>query len=726
MVPQYERPTSLIDCAARLCDLGYYPVPIPAGCKGPDQPGWQHLRLTAEHCPRHFAGAGLIGVLHVNVLALDIDVYDADLSAVIRDEALRRWPGALERIGEAPKTALFLRMDEPGFKCPGTRTHERSDGTKAQVDIRSVSRQIVVYGRHPATEKPYTWPRGELWETPRENLPAITHAEAEAFRDWCQEQLDAWAPMPRNVVDFPTPGLPLRNDNERPSPEAFRAALRHVPADVGYDDWLSGLMAIHDFYGGSAEGLAVAQEWSAPYADYDPREVEQKWRSFEVGRGVTYKSIFGLAKANGADMQSIARIDKGDRSKPSLGPLTDDFTAASPEDRKSGAETDNEFLDDPEPPAAPFKSWEPLNPLDIPERDFVYGRHYIRKFASVTVAPGGLGKSTLVLAEMIAIATGRPILGIQPKRRERVVYFNAEDPLDEIQRRVFAIIQHHNIPQEELVGWLYLASGRDYDLILSYGEDGQIFEEAFALMERFAAEVKPGVMAFDPLANMTEAPETNDVFRRLGKRLSRFADKCDLSVENVHHTRKLNGKEAEVEDSRGGGALIGAVRSARVLNPMTPEDAAKAGLETHIDHFKIEAAGKNNLARAAETATWLRRVSVEIPNGDLVAAVEPWAWPDAFDGVSSEDARRVQLAIGSMEDDPPRANVQSAQWVGLTVARVLGMDPDDKAHRSRINSMIRAWLKTGVLEIVEVRDRRNGRDVKAILAGGNNPASKGE
>jgi len=377
------------------------------------------------------------------------------------------------------------------------------------------------------------------------------------------------------------------------------------------------------------------------------------------------------------------------------------------------------------PGEVPFKTWKLIDPLGHPRRDFIYGKHYIRKFASVTVAPGGLGKSTLVLAECIAIATGRDILGITPKQRESVVYFNAEDPLEEIERRVLALCQHHSIPQDDLVGWLFLASGRDTELILSAGEDGDIVEAAFELIEKFHAETAAGVYAFDPLANMTESPETNDVFRRLGKRLSRMADALNCSIELVHHTRKLNGKEAEVEDSRGGGALIGAVRAGRVLNPMTPEDAAKAALDTHIDHFRIEAAGKNNLARAPERASWLRRVDVELPNGEHVAAVETWEWPDAFDGVTSEDARRVQLAIAAMEDDPPRANIQSGAWAGHVVARTLGLDADDKSDRSRINSMIKTWVKSGVLEIVEVRDTRNGRDVKVIFAGSNIPTVEG-
>jgi len=290
---------------------------------------------------------------------------------------------------------------------------------------------------------------------------------------------------------------------------------------------------------------------------------------------------------------------------------------------------------------APFRVWTPIDASAIPPREFLYGHHYIRKFASVTVAPGGLGKSTLVLAECIMMATGCDCLGVEPKEPLRVVYYNAEDPLDEIQRRVIAICDHYDIPQDAFGDRFFVASGRDDDLILARGDEGEIVELTFQRVERFCEEWRPDVIVLDPLQNMTESPETNDVFRRLGKRLSLLADEADCSIEIVHHVRKLNGKAAEMEDSRGGSSLIGAVRAGRVLNPMTPEDAAKAGLETHIDHFRVDD-GKANLARRAERAAWFRRLGVQIGNGDWVAVAEPWQWPDAFEGVTPDDAARAR------------------------------------------------------------------------------------
>lgn len=724
---QLARPESLPALAARLIELGYFPVPIPSGCKGPTISGWDKLRMAVNDAPRYFSEPGmLVGALHINLACFDIDVLDPDLAAEIVAEGFRRFPGALERIGRAPKSAIVLRLDEPGFKVSNTEKHSRitEDGEvfDAQVEVRTLTRQMVVYGKHPDTGQPYRWPRGELWETPREDLPPLTRDAAQDFRDWCNERIRAWAGADKSgamLIDLGNYRPSSVQTDEKPSEKSFLEALRHVPANYGYlDGWLPCLMGIHDFYGGSYRGLEVAKDWSASDPRYNPREVEDKWRSFEAGKGVGYKTVLHHAKQNGCDMAALWRLDHPQASAAAHSAAIAAVSVA-PDCAASEGEAPQRI-----DVSKLFKPWVPIDPLAHPRRDFIYGNHYIRKFASITVAPGGLGKSSLVLVECIAIATGLPLLGIRPKQRERVVYFNAEDPAEEIERRVLAICQHFRIDQNELAGWLFTQSGRDLNLIFSAGEDGQIVEPVFDLIEAFSDIHKPAVFAFDPLANMTDAPETNDVFRRLGKRLSMMADKLNCSIELVHHTRKLNGNDATVEDSRGGSALIGAVRAGRALNAMTADEAAKAGLETHIDHFRIEAAGKNNLARSSERAIWHKRVSVELPNGEFVAAVTSWEWPDAFDGVSKEDARRVQMAIEAMTGEPPSASNRSAKWAGYVVARVLGWDAEDKGGLARINTMLKTWVRTGVLAISEMHDSRNGREVKVITAGPTNPMSE--
>jgi hypothetical protein len=46
----------------------------------------------------------------------------------------------------------------------------------------------------------------------------------------------------------------------------------------------------------------------------------------------------------------------------------------------------------------------------IPRREFYLGKQYQRGAVSGTMAPGGRGKSSLVLVEAVAMATGRGLL----------------------------------------------------------------------------------------------------------------------------------------------------------------------------------------------------------------------------------------------------------------------------------------------------------------------------
>ena len=709
MVPEtYTKPQNICDLAKRLASLGYYPVPIPAGCKGPTIAGWQKLRLTPEDCDEYFPERGaLVGVLHVNLLAIDIDVYDAELAETITAEAFKRFPGALERVGQAPKSAMFFRMDEPGFKVSNTEKLEK-DGKSAQVEIRSVSRQIVAYGVHPDTNKPYTWPRGELWATPRDELPVADRAEIEQFRDWCADQIRKWAGVSApNVIDIDLYPRGNRND-ERPTPEAFRDALSYVSPSSQYDEWLHTLMAIHDYYGGSSEGLQVAQDWSSPYPHYTPHEVRKKWLSFEVGKGTSYRTVFHLARLAGADLRELARKHKPAPEQPA--PMTSE---------------EREVV-----PAAMFRPWVAKDLSAIPSPEFVYSDFYARGYTSLTLAAPKVGKSMLGLAEALDMATGRGILTGYQRDPLRVVYYNAEDDQDVIDARVAALLTRYGIDQSELVGTFWPTSGVDADdFFLVTGQEGIINEPLFVGIEKFIAENSADVLIFDPLQDLSRSPETNEVFRLLGQRLRRLATTTGVALGLIHHTRKVApGMTATIDDARGGSALRGTARFNRILLPMTEEEGLKAGVENHRHFFRIGDMESNLAPPSADVNRWFEKVSVETPSGEHIGAVAAWKWPDAFNGITPQQAAQVRGAIDRMAE-PPSESIKANAWAGHVVGEILGIsthDKDrDKAGRMRIQQLIRGWVATDVLREETVYDKAKGRDKKIIIAGANDPLVTG-
>ncbi|HEY2132233.1 MAG TPA: AAA family ATPase [Acetobacteraceae bacterium] len=107
----------------------------------------------------------------------------------------------------------------------------------------------------------------------------------------------------------------------------------------------------------------------------------------------------------------------------------------------------------------------------IPPREWLYGTRLIPRFVSVLAAPGGVGKSALALARTVALATGRGSLGERVHHSVPVWVLNLEDPLDELHRRVAALMRLHRVPREALQGRLFLHSGRSRRVTMGTLED---------------------------------------------------------------------------------------------------------------------------------------------------------------------------------------------------------------------------------------------------------------
>lgn len=366
--------------------------------------------------------------------------------------------------------------------------------------------------------------------------------------------------------------------------------------------------------------------------------------------------------------------------------------------------------------------WGQVDLASIPRVEYVYNRFYAKGYTSVTAAPPKVGKSLLGLIEAVDIATGRGLLTGERQAPQRVYYYNAEDDISTIQNRVGAILKHYGIPQSEIRGKLALQSGTgDGGFYIISGAEGEINEAQFQRMEEACIASGIDCMILDPLQDLSRSPETNEVMRLLGGRLRRFATKCNLAIGLIHHTRKMQaGVKASIDDMRGGSALRGTARFNRLLVPMSEDDAVKAGIKEHRSYFQIGDIEGNLAPPSSDHSRWFEKVSVIADNGENVGVIAPWKWPDAFMGLRREDAAAVRNAIGST-DPPPRENSQSNDWAGFVIAEALGIPSDEKADRARLNSLLKEWIKTGVLAVELWRDPRSRRDVKVILPGPNNP-----
>lgn len=371
--------------------------------------------------------------------------------------------------------------------------------------------------------------------------------------------------------------------------------------------------------------------------------------------------------------------------------------------------------------ATPF-AWRPT--AEIPKRQWLYGKHLLRKFVSLDVAAGGVGKSSLKIGEALAMATGRDLYdkGL-PEGALTVWMWNLEDPRDEIERRLHATAQRFKITPDELGDRLYVDSGRDQPLVMATeGPNGAMIVRPVvdALIAEMIAR-KVDVLQIDPFVSSHAVSENdNNAIDIVAREWNIVAERTGAAINLVHHVRKQNGAEATADSARGASALIGKARSVLVYNRMTDEEAVKLNVPTdqRFFYFRVDN-DKANLA-PPERGDWYRMNNEDLENGDSVGVACSWTPPDAFSGVTTAHLIRFQHSLGNGDW---RRDPQAKAWVGQQLVDILDLridlsakNDDVKRAKARIKTIIESWISEGALEVVKKPDRN--RDEREFVVVG--------
>jgi hypothetical protein len=358
---------------------------------------------------------------------------------------------------------------------------------------------------------------------------------------------------------------------------------------------------------------------------------------------------------------------------------------------------------------APQYQW--TAPEKIPMRDWLYGRHLIREFVSATIAPGATGKSALLTSEMLAMVSGKPLLGVDAEML-RVWYFNLEDPRRETERRIQAVAKHFNLTPDDIGDRLFVTCGREQPLVIAEMLNGEGTIQ-WPVVQGLIEEIKDkaiDVVIIDPFVSCHRVTENdNNAIDMVVKEWGKVADEAGCAVDLIHHVRKGD-QEVTVQSARGGGSFADACRSVRVLNRMTDVEAKKCGVDNRRLYFSVSD-DKANMAPPVEKRDWCKLASVDLGNnpfggvgGDNVGVATSWEWPDPLDGVTGGDFERAAVAIKAGEW---RANSQSKEkWVGVPIARALGLSLTVKADHAKVAGLIKVWLGSGALVEVEKPDEK--------------------
>jgi hypothetical protein len=357
------------------------------------------------------------------------------------------------------------------------------------------------------------------------------------------------------------------------------------------------------------------------------------------------------------------------------------------------------------------------DPTTIPPRAWLYGTQVIRGFVTMIVAPGGTGKSSYAIAAGMALATGRNILGDQVWERVNVAIVNLEDPMEELERRVAALMSRHLVPRAELEGRLFLNGCEDGLKVAVLEENGITVTEPDK--ERLIAEIKAnniGVLICDPFAESHTLEENSNphMVQALGIWRS-IARETNCAIILIHHVRK--GEVTSIDAARGGKGMTDSARVGLLLIAMSPAEAEQFGIpeEECWQYVRLDDA-KRNMAPAA-AAKWFKLENVSLgntnvdqryPGGDNVQAIVPFKPQTVWQRTTPRDLNMVldRIAQGPAPGAlyAPDKRGGAKDWVGDVLIRVL--DVSEASARE----MVAMWLHNGTLVKRDWHDKRAGKD----------------
>lgn len=667
---------TMLEAALDYARLGYTVVPVRQGQKRA-RVEWRELKLkplTEQQLRDHYEKFpnDSIGIIPSSrdTLVIDVDMQKSeevsqDFAQICVDYGIDLSQTVTV---ESPSGGIHVWL-----QCAEKLSHMKGNGQNILAKyIDTFSDQyIMVPPSIGANGKPYKWgASGSVFDNP---ILEPADADMVAFIKAAKDE-----PKEREIID-------LESFRDGPTTDGRETIMRDAVFAVGME-------FARRYNAVPPDDLWLQMAWAL----YRPQVSERDGRTLEMDdRGETMMR----AKIRSTRIEVQERLNRG---------LLDD--------------PDFERIDLPEveqEPPVVASHYRITGGADIPPREWIYGKHYIRKFLSATVAPGGVGKSQQAITEALSMACGFDLLRDRAmlNDRYRVWYFNLEDPIEELARRVEATAKYFNLTNENIQDRLLIDSGRDQKLLIAKEVKGEIVAVT-PVIESIINEIREkeiDVLIVDPFIHSHAVSENaNEAVGEVVDHWKYIANMANCAIEMIHHTRKLNGTEASAEDSRGASALVNAARSVRAISRVPKEQVERAGIEDDPRRFFFSGVGdKANLAPPPDSNQWRKLVSVDLgnateeyPDGDNIGVVTAFEPPNAFDMITVQHLINVQ-SLMAKGDERIRKSEQSAEWIGYLVSEVCEIPSETKPQKIRVKEIIKAWVESG--SIVETQIKNNHR-----------------
>jgi RecA-family ATPase len=259
--------------------------------------------------------------------------------------------------------------------------------------------------------------------------------------------------------------------------------------------------------------------------------------------------------------------------------------------------------------------------------------NYLFADVALLIAPGGMGKTTIMLFEAIHIALGMPLYGMTVRKPGPVMIVTAEDSREMLVARLRAIAQGMKLGEHDIETVMQRVriadvSGSGFRLTEIKGDVVRPGNGIDQIIESCRA-IKPVLIVVDPAVSFgIGESRVNDAEQGLVEAARKLRRALNCCVRFVHHSGKQNARDRAADQyaGRGGSAFADGARMVHVLQSLTPD-------EWHNETGQPLAPGETGLRLARP------KMSYCAPVGDILIKRSGYTFERAVQITMSKGAR---------------------------------------------------------------------------------------
>ena len=314
---------------------------------------------------------------------------------------------------------------------------------------------------------------------------------------------------------------------------------------------------------------------------------------------------------------------------------------------------------------------------------------------------GGSSKTTIVKQIAVGTVLGRLPWSWEIKTPGRAVLVLTEDTIEEAHRSIYNICESMALTPEEK--WrvyngviIYPLAGDDVILLKKTPQHTLQNTPLFnGLVQLIQDKKDVRFIGLDPALSLTDGDELDQGHqRRLGKMADNLAVLTSANVVLVAHAPKNTKEEITSHNSRGGGALVDAVRGEYVMRTMTRKEALDAkitDLEERLRHVQLVAVKGNHLPPDAYRPLWLRRDDRGVLHGADVS------FSDTDTGPTKNDMDALKVLVELWKESTPKL----IEWRNALIEKGIIAKGNGKAQETAMERIKTRLYESGLIRSVK-------------------------